>query len=279
MFNFSGEDDDYLHKSLTEIHNQIISQHQSGISLIGETGKINISKKFIVTNVTLRIIFNFCVKSLVSTDLKYTEEEVNKIFIKQKFIKMGEIELPVIEGQLLNLKECILLSIFQYAHVFKEKNAKYSELVLLKYINKVHPQIAKYCPELENSLNISETAFRETIVEQPKVLMSQTEHKIANILNEIGVFYYVHHRVEDVFKAMFYLPNSRTIFEYLQIIDLIKTDNTERDRVIGFRYLIRNKILEAHGYKVVNIDSFDFINTKNDHFKIIDIIKSKLELK
>ena len=169
---------------------------------------------------------------------------------------MGNTELPIIEDQILNLKELIILSIFQYSHIYKNEIADYSELIELKYIWKSFPEITKYCQELILRLSNSEKDFKDkTNKFDSKVIYDRTELRIANIFDELGIFYHFNYRIEDVFLAQFFLPKINTIFEHLHIIDFVKTDDTKNEKVLGGRYLIRKKIFEAYGYNVVNVDS------------------------
>lgn len=88
---------------------------------------------------------------------------------------MGDLDIPIVEGQTLNLKESIILSIFQYAWAFQNQIANYAELVERKYLYKAHPQISKFWPQLESTLAVSERAFKKKIIEAPTVIFSPTE--------------------------------------------------------------------------------------------------------
>lgn len=266
-----------MHRSLLAVQNEIAIQQKEGIILIGQKDKPNKSTKFALTSGSIKAIYTFIGKTFASLDVSFTEEEVKSVHSKLKFVKMGEIDFPVIEGETLTLKESILLAIFQYAHAYAKDTEDYRQLVVTKFINLKHPQIAKVCTELTTIQETSEKAFKERSTENDKkVPLTQSEQRIANVLDELGIFYTSNTRVGDVFKAQFVLPNEKTILEYVQMIDFVKTDDIKADQVLGNRYLFRRKLFELLGYKVVNISSFDIIDTENSHVKVVEIVKQKL---
>lgn len=272
-----GEDNDYLHKTMRAIQNEISIQQKEGVCLIGQKDKVNKSAKFCITSGTIKAIYTFVGKTLAVSDLSFTEEEVKSVHSKLKMVKMGDVDFPTIEGDNLTLKESILLAIFQYAHTHASEVEDYRQLVITKMINMKHPEIAKVCTELSTIQENSEKAFKEAMKEDTKkAMLTPSEQKIANVLDELGVFYSSGTRVGDVFRAQFLLPNDNIVFEYLQMIDFVKTDDIKADQVLGGRYLFRRKFLELSGYKVVNISSFDIIDTDNSHTKLVEIIKEKL---
>ena len=248
--------------------------------MVGLEGKLNKSAKFAITNGTIKAVYTTVGRTLSALDIDFTEEEIKNLHNQLKFTKMGDIDFPILESDKLTLKESILLSIFQYAHTFGKTNENYRQLLVTKFINKKFPAIPKVCTELTTIQENSEKAFKENIKEKDvKPQLTQSEQRIANVLDELGVFYNSNHRVGDVFKAQFYLPNENIVLEYVQMIDFIKTDDTKGDRIMGGRYLFRKKLFELLGYKVVNVSSFEVLDTDNVHSKLVSLLKERLNLK
>ena len=80
--------------------------------------------------------------------MKFTKEEIKSLHSKLKFLKLGEVDFPIVESDTLTLKESILLIIFQYAYIFVHENEDYREFLLTYFLNKKYPEIVTEWPEL-----------------------------------------------------------------------------------------------------------------------------------
>ena len=108
--------------------------------------------------------------------------------------------------------------------------------------------------------------------------MYENENRIANVLDEIGVYYKANSRVENLFKVKFFLPNDKVIVDIAEFADYVKTDNLKVDRIYNSKFIYKKRMLETLGYKFIDISYLDTIDKDTSYAEVSKIIKQNLKL-
>lgn len=265
-------DNDYLHNTLKTVQDEIKRQIDNNAAKI-ESG-------IVVYGGFHRQMYGSVTRFLCDSDIKFTAAEVKDFVTRHPVSEANGAKFITANDKTTGIKDHILLLISQYALLQSSRKGSYAEILNHLYYNSESCPNKAIFDELKGFNTLitkSVDEFKQTIKEsERKVKQSPIQSRISSCLTELGVYYKFNERVMDVFKVDFYLPESKTIFEYLGPSDYIKTEDTQRDKLEQGITRFRKSILQLHGHKLVNIDFYDMIATDNKHLELVKAIKDKL---
>lgn len=270
--------DEYLNKSFDAIQNEVKTQIEQG-SITLDDSKIS-SIKYTVTKSTFLVIGDIAIKLLSNGEKEIAEKDVKEFANKLKNQDVSGFSLPTVEGS-LDLTSNILLAIAQFIQAFKAANIQThaSNLGSFKYLEVCQPHIVAHVPDLKELITSKIDQHRERVNNnQPKPrTLSRSQTRISRILDEQGLFYKTHERVEDCYLAQFFIPNDNVFLEYHEMKDFLRTSKNFDERKYIQRVHQRNQIIKKAGHKLVLVDFIDFFDKENQHQECVKLVKEKIE--
>jgi len=276
--------DEYMLKSFEAFQNELNTQIDQEVVQFSDTEtKIN-SIRYTYTQGTLRAIGNIAIRHLLINDISISESDVQEFNSNHTPSQADGLDLLRAGDNTSSLTSHLLLALSQLASVnLAGARSHRGDLPPLKYLEACQPAVVANLPNLKEALEKSASSYKaaveeaETREDKRVNQLNKGQLRVANALDEMGIFYKNHERFHDCYLAQFYLPNEDVVLEYHELRSFLRNDNNYDDRLLLTNIYMRNQSIKNLGTKFVIVDFLDAIENKESRQGFLDAIKQKID--